>query len=154
MRPRGTRSMVGRMIDDPGSKRWYRQAVVYCADVDSYSDSDGDGCGDFQGMRSRLPHLARLGITCLWLNPIHPTPHRDDGYDVSDYYGVDPRLGSLGDFVELLPEAAPPLRGARPGARLAGRLRRAPARARRPRHPGHHRPRRHPPPRPAPLVPV
>jgi maltose alpha-D-glucosyltransferase/alpha-amylase len=93
------------MIDDPGSQRWYRQAVVYCADVDSYCDSDADGWGDFQGMRSKLPHLARLGVTCLWLNPIHPTPHRDDGYDVSDYYGVDPRLGTLGDFVELVHEA-------------------------------------------------
>jgi maltose alpha-D-glucosyltransferase/alpha-amylase len=93
------------MIDDPGSKRWYREAVIYCADVDSYCDSDGDGWGDFQGMRSKLPHLARLGVTCLWLNPIHPTPHRDDGYDVSDYYGVDPRLGTLGDFVELVHEA-------------------------------------------------
>ena len=94
------------MIDDPDSQRWYRKAVIYCTDVDSYSDSDGDGWGDFQGLRMRLPHLARLGITCLWLNPIHPTPHRDDGYDVSDYYGVDPRLGTLGDFVELVHEAA------------------------------------------------
>jgi maltose alpha-D-glucosyltransferase/alpha-amylase len=94
------------MIDDPDSQRWYRKAVVYCVDVDSYSDSDADGWGDFQGLRMRLPHLARLGITCLWLNPIHPTPHRDDGYDVSDFYGVDPRLGTLGDFVELVHEAA------------------------------------------------
>ncbi len=94
------------MIDDPGSHRWYRQAVVYCLDVDSYCDSDGDGWGDIEGLRSRLPHLARLGVTCLWLNPVHPTPHRDDGYDVSDYYGIDPRLGTLGDFVELVHEAA------------------------------------------------
>jgi maltose alpha-D-glucosyltransferase / alpha-amylase len=94
------------MIDDPDSQRWYRKAVIYCVDVDSYSDSDSDGWGDFQGLRMRLPHLARLGVTCLWLNPIHPTPHRDDGYDVSDYYGVDPRIGTLGDFVELVHEAA------------------------------------------------
>jgi maltose alpha-D-glucosyltransferase/alpha-amylase len=94
------------VIDDPGSHRWYRQAVIYCLDVDSFEDSNGDGHGDLQGLRSRLPHLARLGVTCLWLNPIHPTPHRDDGYDVADYYGVDPRLGTLGDFVELVHEAA------------------------------------------------
>ena len=49
-----------------------------------------------------MDHLSRLGVSALWLNPIHPTPGRDDGYDISDYYGVDPRLGSLGDFVELV----------------------------------------------------
>jgi maltose alpha-D-glucosyltransferase / alpha-amylase len=92
--------------DDPGDQRWYRQAVVYCVDVDSYADGNGDGWGDFQGLRLRLPHLARLGITCLWLNPINVTPHRDDGYDVSDYYGIDPRLGTMGDVVEFLHEAA------------------------------------------------
>jgi maltose alpha-D-glucosyltransferase/alpha-amylase len=92
--------------DDPGEQRWYRQAVIYCVDVDSYADGNGDGWGDFRGLRARLPHLARLGVTCLWLNPIHPTPHRDDGYDISDYYGVDPRLGTIGDVVEFLHEAA------------------------------------------------
>ena len=57
------------------------------------------------GLAGRLDYLYRLGVTCLWLNPIHPTPNRDDGYDVTDYYAVDPRLGSLGDFAELLHEA-------------------------------------------------
>src|SRR5689334_21525137 len=84
------------------SLRWYQQAVIYCIDVRSFQDSDGDGCGALQGLISRLDYLARLGVTCLWLNPIHPTPNRDDGYDITDYYGIDPRLGSLGDFVELL----------------------------------------------------
>ncbi|HEV7657395.1 MAG TPA: alpha-amylase family protein [Mycobacteriales bacterium] len=83
-------------------ERWYQQAVVYCLDVETFQDSNGDGVGDLRGMTSRLDYLARLGVTTLWLNPIHPTPGRDDGYDVSDYYGVDPRLGSLGDFVELV----------------------------------------------------
>ena len=81
--------------------RWYQQAVIYCLEVASFQDSDGDGRGDLQGLISRLDYLARLGVTCLWLNPIHPSPGRDNGYDVSDYYGVDPRLGSLGDFAEL-----------------------------------------------------
>jgi maltose alpha-D-glucosyltransferase / alpha-amylase len=83
------------------TERWYKEAVIYCADVETFQDSDGDGYGDLRGLISRLDYLSRLGVTCLWLNPIHPTPNRDDGYDVADYYGVDPRLGSLGDFADL-----------------------------------------------------
>ena len=83
-------------------ERWYQQAVVYCLDVETFQDSNGDGVGDLPGLIGRLDYLARLGVGTLWLNPIHPTPGRDDGYDVADYYGVDPRLGSLGDFVELV----------------------------------------------------
>ncbi|GIE93959.1 alpha-amylase family protein [Paractinoplanes rishiriensis] len=85
--------------------RWYKKAVVYCLDIDTYADSDGDGVGDIRGLIGRLDYLARLGVTCLWLNPIHPSPNRDDGYDVTDFYNVDPRFGSLGDFAELLHQA-------------------------------------------------
>ncbi len=87
-------------------ERWYDEAVIYCVDVDSFADSNDDGIGDFRGLIGRLDYLNRLGVSCLWLNPIHPTPGRDDGYDVSDYYAVDPRLGSLGDFAELIHEAS------------------------------------------------
>jgi maltose alpha-D-glucosyltransferase / alpha-amylase len=87
------------------SERWYREAVIYCVEVDSFQDSDGDGCGDLQGLIGRLDYLARLGVTCLWLNPIYPSPHRDNGYDISDYYGIDPRLGTLGDFTALAVQA-------------------------------------------------
>jgi maltose alpha-D-glucosyltransferase / alpha-amylase len=87
------------------SERWYKEAVIYSLGVDSFQDSDGDGVGDLRGVTSRLDYLARLGVTCLWLNPIHPSPHRDYGYDITDYYGVDPRFGSLGDFVELATQA-------------------------------------------------
>jgi maltose alpha-D-glucosyltransferase / alpha-amylase len=87
------------------SERWYKEAVIYCLDVESYQDSGDDGYGDLPGLISRLDYLSRLGVTCLWLNPVHPSPHRDAGYDVSDYYAVDPRLGTLGDFAELAQEA-------------------------------------------------
>ena len=86
-------------------ERWYKQGVIYCLDVETFQDSDGDGIGDLHGLVSRLDYLARLGVTTLWLNPIHPTPGRDDGYDVTDYYGVHPRVGSLGDMAELIHEA-------------------------------------------------
>ncbi len=87
------------------SDRWYEKAVIYCLDIDTFADSDGDGCGDIRGLIGRLDYLARLGITCIWLNPIHPSPDRDDGYDVADFYNVDPRFGNLGDFAELLHQA-------------------------------------------------
>jgi maltose alpha-D-glucosyltransferase / alpha-amylase len=87
------------------SEHWYDEAVIYCLDVETYADSDGDGYGDFRGLMGRLDYLSRLGVTCLWLAPVHPSPRRDDGYDVTDFYTVDPRLGSLGDFAELLHQA-------------------------------------------------
>jgi maltose alpha-D-glucosyltransferase / alpha-amylase len=91
---------------DAVSDRWYQEAVVYCLDIDTYADSNGDGIGDIQGLIGRLDYLARLGVTCLWLHPIHPSPGRDDGYDATDFYNVNPRLGTLGDFAELLHEAS------------------------------------------------
>ena len=87
---------------DYTSDLWWKNAVVYCLDVETYADSDGDGVGDFRGLIDRVDHLADLGVTCLWLMPFYPSPNRDDGYDISDYYGVDPRLGTLGDVVEFL----------------------------------------------------
>ncbi|HRY25141.1 MAG TPA: alpha-amylase family glycosyl hydrolase, partial [Geminicoccaceae bacterium] len=84
------------------SDLWWKNAVFYCLDVETFQDSDGDGIGDFAGLTSRLDYLAGLGVTCLWLMPFYPTPNRDDGYDITDYYAVDSRLGTLGDFVELM----------------------------------------------------
>lgn len=84
---------------------WYRNAVVYCVDVKSFMDANGDGTGDFTGLADRLDHLERLGVTCLWLNPFYPSPRRDNGYDIADYYSVDPALGTLGDFVEFMQAA-------------------------------------------------
>jgi maltose alpha-D-glucosyltransferase / alpha-amylase len=84
---------------------WYKNAIIYSLDVDAFQDANGDGIGDFQGLTRRLDYLASLGVTCLWLLPFYPTPNRDNGYDVKDYYGIDPRLGTLGDFVELMHQA-------------------------------------------------
>jgi len=81
---------------------WYANAVVYCLDVETFRDGNGDGVGDFAGLTRSLDHLERLGVDCLWLNPFYPTPNRDNGYDISDFYGVDPRHGTLGDFVAFM----------------------------------------------------
>ena len=86
-------------------ERWFKLAVIYSVDVETFQDSNGDGVGDIPGLIARLDYLARLGVTCIWLHPIHPSPDRDDGYDIADYYGVNPRIGSLGDFVELVHRA-------------------------------------------------
>ncbi len=85
-----------------GSNLWWRSAVFYCLDVETFYDSDGDGVGDLAGLHQQIDYLAELGVTCLWLMPFYPSPNTDDGYDISDYYGVDPRFGSLGDVVELI----------------------------------------------------
>src|SRR6266508_3289248 len=89
---RGRLSMPASGLSLSMSDRWYDEAVIYCVDVETYADSDDDGCGDLRGLIGRLDYLARLGITCLWLHPIHPSPGRDDGYDVTDFYGVNPNL--------------------------------------------------------------
>ncbi|CAN5809423.1 alpha-amylase family protein [soil metagenome] len=87
------------------SDLWWMNAVFYCLDVETYLDSDGNGHGDFQGLTKQLGYIRSLGVTCIWLMPFYPSPNRDDGYDVADYYGVDLRLGTLGDFVVMLREA-------------------------------------------------
>ena len=84
---------------------WYKNAIVYSLDLESFMDSNGDGVGDFQGLMNRLDHLEALGVDVLWLAPFQPSPNRDNGYDISDYYGVDPRHGSSGDFVEFVHSA-------------------------------------------------
>ena len=80
---------------------WYKNAVIYCLSVGTFMDGNGDGIGDFQGLVRRLDYLHGLGITAIWLMPFQPSPYRDDGYDISDYYGVNARYGTLGDFVEF-----------------------------------------------------
>ena len=81
---------------------WWRNAVVYCLDVETFLDGDGDGCGDLPGLCERIDYLAGLGVSCLWLMPFYPSVQRDDGYDITDFYGVDPRLGTHGDLVDAI----------------------------------------------------
>jgi maltose alpha-D-glucosyltransferase / alpha-amylase len=84
---------------------WYKNAVIYCLDVEKYQDANGDGVGDFEGLMRRLDYLQGLGVTCVWLQPFYPSPNRDNGYDVADFYGVHDKHGSLGDFVAFMRHA-------------------------------------------------
>ena len=84
---------------------WFKDAIIYCVEIETFKDSNGDGMGDFNGLTERLPYIAGLGFNTIWLLPFYPTPMRDEGYDITDFYGVDPRLGTLGDFVEFTHQA-------------------------------------------------
>ena len=101
-RLRGARAPGAAMRSKATSDLWWKNAVVYCLDVETFLDSDGDGCGDLPGLTERIDYLAGIGVSCLWLMPFYPSPRKDDGYDITDFYGVDPRLGTHGDFVELV----------------------------------------------------
>jgi len=84
---------------------WFKNCVIYNLDVEVFKDSDGDGTGDFKGLIQKLPYLDSLGINVLWLAPFQPTPNGDDGYDITDYYAVDPHLGTIDDFKNFVAEA-------------------------------------------------
>lgn len=86
------------MIDD----LWYKNSIIYSLDLDTFMDGNGDGIGDLPGLIDRLDYLNSLGVDVIWLAPFQPSPNRDNGYDISDYYGVDRRYGSSGDFVEFV----------------------------------------------------
>ncbi|MEQ9441085.1 MAG: alpha-amylase family protein [Cyclobacteriaceae bacterium] len=89
------------MIED----LWYKNTIIYSLDLETFMDANGDGTGDFKGLMHKLDYLHSLGVGTIWLAPFQPTPNRDNGYDISDYYGVDPRHGSSGDFVEFMHQA-------------------------------------------------
>jgi maltose alpha-D-glucosyltransferase / alpha-amylase len=89
------------MIED----LWYKNSIIYSLDVETFLDANGDGIGDFEGLARRLDYLEFLGVDTVWLSPFHPTPNLDDGYDVTDYYGINPKHGSSGEFVDFLRQA-------------------------------------------------
>jgi len=84
---------------------WFTNAIIYGVNIPSFQDSNGDGFGDLTGVTNRLDYLAELGVNCLWLLPFYASPRRDNGYDVSNYYAVDPRLGTIDDFRNLADRA-------------------------------------------------
>src|SRR4051794_9440092 len=77
---------------------WYRRAVFYEIHVRAFADGNDDGIGDFHGLTERLDYLDWLGVDCIWLLPMYPSPLRDGGYDISDFYSVHPDYGTLDDF--------------------------------------------------------
>src|SRR6184192_3174334 len=85
--------------------RWYKDAVIYELHVKTFCDSDGDGIGDFRGLIEKLDYLQELGVTAIWMLPFYPSPLRDDGYDIADYFDVNPNFGTLDDFRALLDAA-------------------------------------------------
>jgi maltose alpha-D-glucosyltransferase / alpha-amylase len=87
------------------SNPWWRDSIIYAIDVERYCDSDGDGVGDFKGLTTRLPYIAELGVTCIWLLPFYSSCGRDNGYDITDYLRVDTRLGPFGDFLDFVHRA-------------------------------------------------
>jgi maltose alpha-D-glucosyltransferase / alpha-amylase len=90
------------VTDDP---LWYKDAIIYEVHVKTFYDANGDGIGDIAGLIQKLDYLHDLGVTALWVLPFYPSPLRDDGYDIADYYKVNPTYGTIGDFMRLLDEA-------------------------------------------------
>jgi len=84
---------------------WYKDAIIYELHVKTFHDSDGDGIGDFRGLIEKLDYLQELGVTAVWLLPFYPSPMRDDGYDIANYYDVNPNFGTLDDFRAFLAAA-------------------------------------------------
>ena len=97
--------MPGTTKESGADPLWYKDAVIYELHVKTFHDSDGDGIGDFRGLIQKLDYLQELGITAIWLLPFYPSPLRDDGYDIADYYDVNPNYGTLDDFKAFLDAA-------------------------------------------------
>ena len=86
-------------------RKWWHGKTAYQIYPKSFCDSNGDGIGDLPGITGKLDYLQDLGIEILWLSPVYPSPLADQGYDISDYYNIDPRFGTLADMERLIAEA-------------------------------------------------
>ena len=96
---------LGAVAQDPTQPSWLNDAVFYQIYPSSFQDSDGNGIGDIPGITSRLEYVRSLGVTAIWLNPVYVSGWTDGGYDVIDFYRVDPRFGTNTDLVELVDKA-------------------------------------------------
>ncbi|GAB3927685.1 maltose alpha-D-glucosyltransferase [Larkinella terrae] len=92
-----------KVLDD--KLHWYKDAVIYELHIKAFRDSSSDGIGDFQGLLEKLDYLQDLGVTAIWVLPFYPSPLRDDGYDIADYYSINPSYGNIEQFQEFLQEA-------------------------------------------------
>jgi len=99
------RPAVAERASTARDELWYKDAIIYQLHVKSFFDSNNDGIGDFPGLISKLEYIAALGVNTIWLLPFYPSPHRDDGYDIAEYTGVDPDYGTLEDVKRLIEEA-------------------------------------------------
>jgi maltose alpha-D-glucosyltransferase/alpha-amylase len=84
---------------------WYKDAIIYELHIKAFFDANNDGIGDFEGLLQKLDYLQELGVTAVWVLPFYPSPLRDDGYDIADYYSINPRYGNLEQFQQFLNEA-------------------------------------------------
>jgi maltose alpha-D-glucosyltransferase/alpha-amylase len=91
------------VIDD--NLHWYKDAVIYELHIKAFRDGNCDGIGDLEGIMQKLDYLQNLGITAIWLLPFYPSPLRDDGYDIADYYSINKSYGNISQFKKLLKEA-------------------------------------------------
>jgi maltose alpha-D-glucosyltransferase/alpha-amylase len=92
-------------MNNESDPSWYKKAIIYELHIRAFHDSNADGIGDIPGLIEKLPYLQSLGVDCLWLLPMYPSPLKDDGYDIADYYNIHPDYGTLDDFKRLLDEA-------------------------------------------------
>jgi maltose alpha-D-glucosyltransferase/alpha-amylase len=95
----------GQLLSAGSDPLWYKSAIIYEVPVRAFFDSNADGIGDFRGLTQKLDYIHDLGVTALWLLPFYPSPLKDDGYDIADYYSINPIYGTLGDFKMFLREA-------------------------------------------------
>ena len=94
-----------RAVPSYAGRQWWKEAVVYQVYPRSFNDSNGDGIGDLPGITEKIPYLAKLGINVIWLSPVFDSPNVDNGYDISDYFGIMSDFGTMEDFDELLATA-------------------------------------------------
>ena len=97
--------MINNKQELPDNLYWYKDAIIYELHIKAFCDGNGDGIGDFQGLLEKLDYLQELGVTAIWLLPFYPSPLRDDGYDIADYYKINSSYGTIDQFKTLLSEA-------------------------------------------------